>query len=110
MDGEGKTSKVDGVWRICVGLSLVPAFGTLYQRLTLPESTRFKEMRKGHEESGSGGGGGEEGGGDEQEGSGSGGKREAEEVVSQKSVSMPEVEKVSSLVVSEDILGKFHFH
>lgn len=56
MDGEGKTSKVDGVWRICVGLSLVPAFGTLYQRLTLPESTRFKEMRKGHEESGHGGG------------------------------------------------------
>jgi len=29
------------VWRIVVGLSLVPAFGTLYQRLTLPESTRF---------------------------------------------------------------------
>ena len=64
MDGEGKTSKVDGVWRICVGLSLVPAFGTLYQRLTLPESTRFKEMRKGHEESGHGGGHGG-GGGDE---------------------------------------------
>ena len=66
MDGEGKTSKVDGVWRICVGLSLVPAFGTLYQRLTLPESTRFKEMRKGHEESGHGGSGGGGGGsGDE---------------------------------------------
>jgi PHS family inorganic phosphate transporter-like MFS transporter len=29
------------VWRIVVGLSLIPAFGTLYQRLTLPESTRF---------------------------------------------------------------------
>lgn len=43
MDGEGKTSKVDGVWRICVGLSLVPAFGTLYQRLTLPESTRDRK-------------------------------------------------------------------
>ncbi|KAF7333079.1 MFS inorganic phosphate transporter [Mycena venus] len=41
MDGKGETSKVDGVWRIVVGLSLVPAFGTLYQRLTLPESTRF---------------------------------------------------------------------
>ncbi|KAF7304109.1 MFS domain-containing protein [Mycena indigotica] len=41
MDDEGKTSKVDGVWRIVVGVSLVPAFGTLYQRLTLPESTRF---------------------------------------------------------------------
>ncbi|KAJ7895266.1 hypothetical protein B0H14DRAFT_3426413 [Mycena olivaceomarginata] len=40
MDGKGETSKVDGVWRIVVGLSLIPAFGTLYQRLTLPESTR----------------------------------------------------------------------
>ncbi|KDQ49506.1 hypothetical protein JAAARDRAFT_42823 [Jaapia argillacea MUCL 33604] len=42
MNDEGHTSKVDGVWRIVVGLSLIPAFGTLYQRLTLPESKRFK--------------------------------------------------------------------
>ncbi|KAI0645989.1 MFS general substrate transporter [Trametes meyenii] len=48
MEVDGKTSKVDGVWRILVGLSLVPAFGTLYQRLTLPESTRFTEARKGN--------------------------------------------------------------
>ncbi len=34
------------VWRILIGLSLIPAFGTLYQRLTLPESTRFTEARK----------------------------------------------------------------
>ena len=34
------------VWRILVGLSLIPAFGTLYQRLTLPESTRYAEARK----------------------------------------------------------------
>ena len=63
MDVEGKTSKVDGgtfflffvelliidwflVWRIVVGLSLIPAFGTLYQRLTLPESTRYIESQK----------------------------------------------------------------
>lgn len=46
MDTEGKTSKVDGVWRITIGLSLIPAFATLYQRLTLPESKRFKESRK----------------------------------------------------------------
>ncbi|EJF65579.1 MFS general substrate transporter [Dichomitus squalens] len=46
MDVDGQTSKVDGVWRILVGLSLVPAFGTLYQRLTLPESTRYEESRK----------------------------------------------------------------
>ncbi|KAF7354234.1 MFS inorganic phosphate transporter [Mycena venus] len=45
MNDEGKTSKVDGVWRIVVGLSLIPAFGTLYQRLTLPESERFKEAQ-----------------------------------------------------------------
>ncbi|PPQ64102.1 hypothetical protein CVT24_008919 [Panaeolus cyanescens] len=42
MEGRGQTSKIDGVWRIIIGVSLVPAFGTLYQRLTLPESTRFK--------------------------------------------------------------------
>ncbi|KAG6906723.1 hypothetical protein DXG01_012413 [Tephrocybe rancida] len=46
MDVEGKTSKVDGVWRIVVGVSLVPAFATLYQRLTLPESTRFLASQK----------------------------------------------------------------
>ncbi|KAJ6521672.1 MFS inorganic phosphate transporter [Mycena vulgaris] len=45
MNDEGKTSKVDGVWRIVVGLSLIPAFGTLYQRLTLPEATRFIEAQ-----------------------------------------------------------------
>ncbi|KAF6759248.1 phosphate transporter [Ephemerocybe angulata] len=43
---EGKTSKVDGVWRIVVGLSLIPAFGTLYQRLTLGESSRFEASQK----------------------------------------------------------------
>lgn len=42
----GNTSRVDGVWRICVGISLIPAFGTLYQRLTLPESTRFIRSQK----------------------------------------------------------------
>ncbi|KAG6807989.1 hypothetical protein H0H92_005797 [Tricholoma furcatifolium] len=46
MDVEGKTSKVDGVWRIVVGLSLIPAFGTLYYRLTMPESTRFLASQK----------------------------------------------------------------
>lgn len=29
-----------------IGLSLIPAFGTLYQRLTLPESTRYNKSRK----------------------------------------------------------------
>lgn len=34
------------VWRIVVGISLIPAFATLYQRLTLPESTRFEKSQK----------------------------------------------------------------
>ncbi|ESK86257.1 inorganic phosphate transporter [Moniliophthora roreri MCA 2997] len=45
MNTEGKTSKVDGVWRIIVGVSLVPAFATLYQRLTMPESRRFEASK-----------------------------------------------------------------
>ncbi|KAJ7911896.1 hypothetical protein B0H13DRAFT_2327876 [Mycena leptocephala] len=45
MNHEGKTSKVDAM-RIVVGVSLIPAFGTLYQRLTLPESDRFKEAQQ----------------------------------------------------------------
>jgi len=35
-----------------IGVSLVPAFGTLYQRLTLPESTRYiasQKLRTGEE-------------------------------------------------------------
>ncbi|KLO16414.1 inorganic phosphate transporter [Schizopora paradoxa] len=45
MEGRGETSKVDGVWRVVVGLSLVPAFGTLYQRLTLPEAVKYEEAQ-----------------------------------------------------------------
>ena len=50
MHDEGKTSKVDGVWRIVVGVSLIPAFGTLYQRLTMPESKRFEASKNLDEE------------------------------------------------------------
>lgn len=46
METKGQTSKVDGVWRIVVGISLIPAFGTLYQRLTLPEATRYTKAHK----------------------------------------------------------------
>ncbi|KAG8738329.1 hypothetical protein FRC12_016806 [Ceratobasidium sp. 428] len=45
IDTHGHTNQVDAVWRIIVGLSLIPAFGTLYQRLTLPESTRYTKSR-----------------------------------------------------------------
>ena len=34
------------VWRIVVGLSLIPAFGTLYQRLTLGESKRYEDAKR----------------------------------------------------------------
>ncbi|KZT18674.1 MFS general substrate transporter [Neolentinus lepideus HHB14362 ss-1] len=50
MDTEGEVSKVDGVWRIIVGLSLIPAFATLYQRLTLPEAKRFEAAQGGSED------------------------------------------------------------
>jgi MFS transporter, PHS family, inorganic phosphate transporter len=67
IEGKGEISKVDGgkllllfhfilfrrkthhdspVWRIVVGVSLVPACATLYQRLTLPESTRYIASQK----------------------------------------------------------------
>ncbi|KLO05379.1 MFS general substrate transporter [Schizopora paradoxa] len=72
---------VDGVWRICVGLSLVPAVGTLYQRLTLPEARRWREAR-GDDVAGDGTDGAEKGdvvGDGEKEkkalGGGKGGKR-----------------------------------
>ncbi|KAG9091436.1 hypothetical protein FRC06_000573, partial [Ceratobasidium sp. 370] len=45
IDTHGHTNQVDAAWRIIVGLSLVPAFGTLYQRITLPESDRFNKTR-----------------------------------------------------------------
>ena len=34
------------VWRIIVGISLVPAFATLYHRLTLPEAKKFTDAQK----------------------------------------------------------------
>ncbi|KAF8956358.1 phosphate transporter [Flammula alnicola] len=64
MENGGHTSKVDGgtqlssfalfpclfltflVWRIVVGISLIPAFGALYHHLTLPESTRYLKAQK----------------------------------------------------------------
>jgi len=39
------TTELNEVWRILVGLSLIPAFGTLYQRLTLPESNRYNASK-----------------------------------------------------------------
>jgi len=46
MNDEGKTSKVDGVWRIIIGISLIPAFATLYQRLVLKEAKRYVKSKE----------------------------------------------------------------
>ncbi|KAF8574012.1 MFS general substrate transporter [Ramaria rubella] len=46
MNEEGKVSRADGVWRIIVGISLIPAFATLYHRLTLPEAKRYIRSRE----------------------------------------------------------------
>lgn len=41
----GDVHKLSGAWRILQGLSLIPAFASLYFRLTLVESTRFTQAR-----------------------------------------------------------------
>ncbi|EJU02959.1 MFS general substrate transporter [Dacryopinax primogenitus] len=46
-DNPANWTKTDGIWRIIVGLALIPAFGTLYQRLTLPESVRYNRAVAG---------------------------------------------------------------
>lgn len=38
-------SKLNGAWRIIAGVVLIPCLATLYQRITLPESTKFKNAR-----------------------------------------------------------------
>ncbi|GBE85721.1 hypothetical protein SCP_0802430 [Sparassis crispa] len=43
---EDEMSKVDGIWHILVGLSLIPMFSMLYQCLTLPESKQFEASQK----------------------------------------------------------------
>lgn len=37
----GEYNQLDAVWRIQIGVALVPAFATLYQRLTMPESKKY---------------------------------------------------------------------
>lgn len=41
----GEASKLNGVWRIIAGVIIVPCIGTLYQRIVLPESTKYKNAR-----------------------------------------------------------------
>ncbi|MBW0498800.1 hypothetical protein O181_038515 [Austropuccinia psidii MF-1] len=42
----GEYGHLNAVWRIILGIILVPALGTLYQRITLPESDRMVEVLK----------------------------------------------------------------
>ncbi|KAL2049050.1 hypothetical protein ABVK25_010721 [Lepraria finkii] len=39
----GHYNQLDAVWRLQIGLALVPAFATLYFRLTMPESKKFQQ-------------------------------------------------------------------
>ena len=41
----GDVSKLNGVWRIIFGVILIPCLATLYQRITLPESEKYKNAR-----------------------------------------------------------------
>jgi PHS family inorganic phosphate transporter-like MFS transporter len=38
---DGDFTKIDGIWRLQVGLALIPCFALLYFRLTMPESKKF---------------------------------------------------------------------
>ncbi|KAF7427826.1 hypothetical protein PC9H_007042 [Pleurotus ostreatus] len=46
INDNGEVDKLDAVWRITIGLSLVPAFATIYQRLTLPEPPLHSAARR----------------------------------------------------------------
>jgi PHS family inorganic phosphate transporter-like MFS transporter len=46
IQGQGETGHFNAVWRLILGVILVPALATLYQRLRLPESDRMTEVLK----------------------------------------------------------------
>lgn len=41
---------IDSLWRLVIGVILVPCFGTLIQRLVLPESTKYKDVQRMRED------------------------------------------------------------
>jgi PHS family inorganic phosphate transporter-like MFS transporter len=43
---DGHYSQLDAVWRIQMGLALIPAFATLWPRLHMPEGKKYKESRE----------------------------------------------------------------
>ncbi|KIW95627.1 phosphate:H+ symporter [Cladophialophora bantiana CBS 173.52] len=46
LGAEGHYGQLDAVWRIQMGLGLVPAFATLYFRLTMPEGRKYLQSRE----------------------------------------------------------------
>ena len=44
--GEGKYGQLDAIWRLQIGLALIPALATLYPRLTMPEGRKYLESRE----------------------------------------------------------------
>jgi PHS family inorganic phosphate transporter-like MFS transporter len=40
---DGHFGKIDGIWRLQIGLALIPCFSLLYFRLTMPESRKFTQ-------------------------------------------------------------------
>ncbi|KAK5703244.1 hypothetical protein LTR97_004193 [Elasticomyces elasticus] len=46
LDSHGHYSQLDAVWRIQMGLGLVPAFATLWSRLTMPEGKKFLQSKE----------------------------------------------------------------
>lgn len=42
----GDYAKLDGVWRVQIGIILIPCFAVLYFRLTMPESRKFTQSQE----------------------------------------------------------------
>lgn len=46
LEGRSEYNQLDAVWRIQMGLALVPAFATLWARLTMPEGKKFIQSKE----------------------------------------------------------------
>ncbi|KAL9136992.1 MAG: hypothetical protein Q9175_001797 [Cornicularia normoerica] len=46
LDGEGDYAQLDAIWRLQIGLALIPVLATLWPRLTMPEGKKFLESRE----------------------------------------------------------------
>ncbi len=46
LDKESQYNQLDAVWRIQMGLALVPAFATLWPRLTMPEGRKYIQSQE----------------------------------------------------------------